>query len=91
MNALNSSLTSLIPEALTDRTISDKAVERHYSADEIGRLWGLSPRTVRRMFENEPGIIVLGNTGTMRKRRYITIRVPESVLVRVHRRLRKAS
>jgi AraC-like DNA-binding protein len=91
MSTHNSSLISSTPEALADRTISDKAVERHYSVEEIGTLWGLSPRTVRRMFENEPGIIVFGNTGTIRKRRYITIRIPESVLVRMHRRLRKAS
>jgi transcriptional regulator GlxA family with amidase domain len=91
MNGVDYSLPSSTPEALSDQTINDKAVERHYSAEEIGRLWRLSPRTVRRMFEQEPGILVFGNTGTMKRRRYLTIRIPESVLVRVHRRLRKAS
>jgi hypothetical protein len=43
------------------------------------------------MFENEPGIIIFGNTGNLRKRRYLTLRIPESVMLRVHRRLRKAS
>lgn len=78
-------------ETFSDQKINDKAVERHYSAEEIGKLWRLSPRTVRRMFENEPGIIVFGNTGSLNRRRYLTLRIPESVLVRVHRRLRKAS
>ena len=91
MSGVDYSLMSSTVEAFGDQTINDKAVERHYSAEEIGRLWGLSPRTVRRMFENEPGILVFGNTGSMKKRRYLTLRVPESVLVRVHRRLRKAS
>jgi transcriptional regulator GlxA family with amidase domain len=91
MNGVDYSVMSSTSEALSEQTINDKAVERHYSADEIGRLWGLSPRTVRRMFEHEPGILVFGNTGSMKKRRYLTLRIPESVLVRVHRRLRKAS
>lgn len=91
MNGVDYSLMSSAPEVISGQTVNDKAVERHYSAEEIGRLWGLSPRTVRRMFENEPGILVFGNAGSMKKRRYLTLRVPESVLVRVHRRLRKAS
>lgn len=54
-------------------------------------MWNLSSRTVRRLFANEPGIIELGQPDTMKKRRYLTIRIPESVLMRVHRRLKKAS
>jgi hypothetical protein len=91
MSGVDYSLMSSAVEAFSDQTINDKAVERHYSAEEVGRLWELSPRTVRRMFENEPGVLVFGNTGSMKKRRYLTLRIPESVLVRVHRRLRKAS
>jgi transcriptional regulator GlxA family with amidase domain len=91
MNGVDCSFASSTPETLSDQSVNDKAVERHYSAEEIGRLWGLSPRTVRRMFEKEPGILVFGNMGSMKKRRYLTLRIPESVLVRVHRRLRKAS
>lgn len=91
MNGVDYSFMSSTPEALSDEKVNDKAVERHYSAEEIGKLWGLSPRTVRRMFESEPGILVFGNTGNMKKRRYLTLRIPESVLVRVHRRLRRAS
>ncbi len=91
MSAVNSSFAPLSPEIISERAVSDKAMERHYSVEEIGDLWGLSPRTVRQMFENEPGIIVFGNMGSLKKRRYITLRIPESVLVCVHRRFRKAS
>ncbi len=91
MSSLEPSLTRLPPQSVSEQGLSDKAIEKHYSVEEIGELWALSPRTVRRMFEKEPGIIVFGNTGSMKKRRYVTLRVPESVLVRVHRRLRKAS
>jgi AraC-like DNA-binding protein len=91
MSAFDSSFAPSTPETISERAISDKATERHFSVEEIGDLWGLSPRTVRRMFEQEPGIIVFGNMGSLKKRRYITLRIPESVLVRVHRRLRRAS
>jgi hypothetical protein len=82
---------ALRPQSVSDRAAPDKAMERHYSVEQIGELWGLSTRTVRKMFEDEPGIIVFGNTGSLKKRRYLTLRIPESVLLRVHRRLRKAS
>lgn len=67
----------------------DFASEKHYSVIEISKLWALSQKTVRRIFENEPGVIVWGGPETTRKRGYRTIRVPESVLLRVHRRLRQ--
>ena len=91
MNAFDSAFTHSTAETSSERAISDKAMERHYSVEEIGDLWGLSPRTVRRMFEDEPGIIVFGNMGSLKKRRYLTVRIPESVLVRVHRRFRRVS
>jgi hypothetical protein len=92
MSAFESPVPSAMrPQSVSDHAAQDKAVEKHYSLEQIGELWGLSTRTVRKMFENEPGIIVFGNPGSMKKRRYITLRIPESVLIRVHRRLRKAS
>jgi hypothetical protein len=63
---------------------------RHYSPSEIAELWSLSPDTVRKIFENEPGVLVLGNAMPRRgKRSYTTLRIPQCVLERVHRRLRK--
>ena len=53
------------PQSVSDQAVSDKAMETHYSVEQIGELWGLSTRTVRKMFENEPGIIVFGNTGSL--------------------------
>jgi len=45
---------------------------------------------VVRLFENEPGVFVYEqNNGT--RRRYRTIRIPESVLLRVYRRLTNPS
>ena len=63
---------------------------RHYSPAEIAELWNLSVDSVRKLFENEPGVLVLGNTAPRRgKRSYTTLRIPEHVLERVHRRLAK--
>ncbi len=67
-------------------------LERHYSVSEIAKMWALSEKTVRRMFENEEGVLQWGSPETRRKRGYITLRIPESVLLRVHReRTRRAS
>jgi hypothetical protein len=61
--------------------------ERHYTVSEIAELWNLSPDALRKMFQNEPGVLVLGGAGAKHKRRYLTLRIPESVLRRVHRRM----
>ncbi len=62
--------------------------ERHYSPAEIAGLWGLSVDTVRRLFENEPGVLVFEPPRAYgRRRRYRTLRIPESVAERVYRRL----
>jgi hypothetical protein len=63
--------------------------ERHYAVAEIAELWNLSSDAVRRLFQDEPGVLVLGGHGASHRRRYITLRVPESVLQRVHRRMTK--
>ena len=60
--------------------------ERHYSVKEIAELWSLSPDAVRGLFEREPGVLVLGDFSP-HKRRYRTLRIPQSVLERVHRRM----
>jgi len=63
---------------------------RHYSPAEIAKRWSLSVDSVRKLFENEPGVLVLGNVASRRgKRSYTTLRIPEHVLERVHRRLRR--
>jgi hypothetical protein len=76
--------------ALLSDAASMGFAERHYSAPEVAAMWRLSQDTVRKIFENEPGVLVLGGNASRHKRRYTTLRVPESVLRRVHRRMTKA-
>ncbi len=67
--------------------VSSTHAERHYAVAEIAELWNLSPDKVRELFQNEPGVLVIGERSPRRKRRYVTLRIPQSVLERVHSRL----
>jgi hypothetical protein len=58
-----------------------------YTIEEVAAMTGFSRRTVSRMFEREPGVIVLERPETMRKRRYRSIRIPKAVYERLLRRL----
>lgn len=69
----------------------DLAREKHYSVSEISKLWALSEKTIRRIFEREPGVISWGSEEGRHKRGYRTLRMPESIFIRVHRKLRRAS
>jgi len=61
---------------------------QHYTAADIASLWQLSEDTVRRLFENEPDVLVIGNQKPRYgRRRYWTLRIPEFVVERVYRRL----
>jgi AraC-like DNA-binding protein len=42
---------------------------RHYSVAEVAGLWNLSPDYVRRIFEKEQGVLVLGNAKPARYKR----------------------
>jgi hypothetical protein len=66
------------------------SMERHYTPAEISEMWNLSPDTVRKLFEQEPGVLLIRNEESKySKRRYTTLRIPQSVLERVHKRLSK--
>ena len=62
-------------------------IERHYAVTEIAEMWNLSPDKVRELFENEPDVLVIGERSPRHKRRYVTLRIPQKVLERVHHRL----
>jgi hypothetical protein len=64
------------------------AMERHYSVQEIGEAWNLSGCTITRIFQNEPGVLKIRRASASRGRRiHTTLRIPESVVQRVHRRM----
>ena len=67
---------------------ADATFERHLSVEELAELWGMSVDFVRRLFLKEPGVVVFYRQ-QLGRRVYRTVRIPESVALRVHRRMRK--
>ena len=61
--------------------------EKHYSPQQIAALWGRSGRFIRELFQDEPGVQKVDRPEQMYKRGYSSIRIPESVMVRVGLRL----
>ena len=61
------------------------ALERHFTPRKLGNLWELDERTIRRIFRDEPGVLRIGKSGRRDgKRDYVSLRIPESVALRVH-------
>jgi DeoR/GlpR family transcriptional regulator of sugar metabolism len=65
--------------------------EKHYSVNELSALWNLSKQTIRRLFQDEPDVVRIGEKDVCRKRAYVTLRIPESVVRRVHQRMSKSA
>ncbi|HEY1810645.1 MAG TPA: hypothetical protein VGG42_18940 [Acidobacteriaceae bacterium] len=64
------------------------AHEQHYSPVQLAKRWGWSSDFVRDLFEHEPGVLKVERPERMNKRRYTSLRIPESVAAKVHFRLR---
>jgi len=56
-----------------------------YSVKELAFIWNLDSETVRRIFINEPGVMVFRNQKPG-KRIFRTLRIPGAVAVRVAKR-----
>ena len=66
----------------------EAAFERHFSVEEVAELWGMSADFVRRLFLKEPGAVVFHQARPGR-RVYRTLRIPASVVARVHERMQR--
>jgi hypothetical protein len=61
------------------------AFERHFTAAELGEIWRYDTSTIIRMFQDEPGVLKKGRENRRDgKRDYVTLRIPESVALRVY-------
>jgi hypothetical protein len=67
------------------------ALERHYTVAELSKLWFFSENTIRRLFNTEPGVIKIARQGNRFKRGYTSLRIPERIALRVHRRMQGIS
>jgi len=60
--------------------------EQHFEPSELAALWRLNSTTIRRMFQDHPGVLKIGKSNRRDgKRDYITLRIPKSVAERVYR------
>ena len=64
----------------------DTTLERHFTIEELAETWRVSNDFVRRLMLKEPGVVIFCHIRPGR-RVYRTIRIPESVAERVHRRM----
>ena len=60
-------------------------LQKHFHVNELAELWGASPNTVRRWFENKPGVMKISMGYRRGKDHRVCLRIPESVAERVHR------
>jgi hypothetical protein len=56
-----------------------------YTPRELAELWKLSENSVRRLFQDQSGVFVMGDSNPRGKRGYSTLRIPQSVAERVFR------
>jgi hypothetical protein len=65
----------------------ETAFERHFTPQELAELWQLDESTIRRLFCDEPGVLVIGRQARRDgKRDYVTLRIPASVAARFYER-----
>ena len=60
------------------------ATEKHYTVQQVAKMWGYSDETIRRLFKDEKGVLKIGRAGTRFRRQRWQMSIPESVLIRVH-------
>src|ERR1035441_6825149 len=69
-----------------DQQWAAAALEKHDRVQAVMEMWHFSHAVVTREFADEPGVIRLSNPG-IGTRKYVTLSIPESVVLRVHLRL----
>lgn len=61
------------------------AFGRHFTASELADIWKLDETTIRRIFQDEPGVLKIGKSNRRDgKRDYVTLRIPEAVALRIY-------
>jgi hypothetical protein len=63
------------------------AFEEQFTPKELAAMWKFSEDTIRRWFQDEPGVLKIGDANPRGKRGYVTLRIPRSVAVRAYERL----
>jgi hypothetical protein len=91
MELLQRSQSTSTPQVDQPTASGVPAIERHYTVAELSKLWLFSENTIRRLFSAEPGVVRIARQGTRFKRGYTSLRIPERIALRVHRRMQGIS
>ncbi len=66
----------------------ETVAERYLTVKDVADQWNLSEVAIRRLFLDEPGVLVIGRREESRhKRVYRMLRIPENVVEQVRDRL----
>jgi len=60
--------------------------EPHYTVRRLAEMWAMSQTAIRRLFRDEPGVLLFGKDKRGHRRAYFTLRIPASVAERVYQR-----
>jgi hypothetical protein len=60
-------------------------IDPHYSPQFYAELWGMSPSTVIRWFQDRVGVLKLSKPARSGKRTRVELRIPFSVAMQVYR------
>ena len=58
---------------------------RMYTPRELAELWQLSEQSIRRLFQDRPGVLRIGEANPRGRRAYVTLRIPVAVVEQVFR------
>ena len=74
---------AFVPNQKNGGQFVDDGRQSDFTVAQIASMWQLSTDTIQRLFEDEPGVVVLGNKESRSKRKRITLRIPREVMQRV--------
>ena len=61
-------------------------LERHFSPSELATAWNVDESIIRKLFIDVEGVLKIGSTASKAgKRSYVTLRIPESIALRVYK------
>ena len=60
-------------------------IDPHYSPQFLAELWGMSPSSVVRWFQDLEGVLKLSKASTNGRRTRVELRIPFSLAMRVYR------
>jgi hypothetical protein len=71
---------------IKDDSYVDDGTQKSFTVSQIASIWHLSRDKTQRLFQDEPGVVVLGDKKPRGKRKRITLRIPRTVMERVKKR-----